>query len=78
MQKIYKVTLTAADETENGKVSDSDIAKQFHCHRNTVANIRERFVEDGLDAALHPIFFQPLGNWRRVSVRERRTQKDFA
>jgi len=24
------------------------------------------------------IFFQPLGNWRRVSVRERRTQKDFA
>jgi len=24
------------------------------------------------------MFFQPLGNWRRVSVRERRTQKDFA
>jgi transposase len=24
------------------------------------------------------IFFQPLGNWRRVSVRERRTQEDWA
>ena len=22
------------------------------------------------------MFFEPLGNWRRVSVRERRTQKD--
>jgi len=44
--------LLAVDETGNGKVSDSDIAKQFHCHANTVANIRERFVEEGLDAAL--------------------------
>ena len=24
------------------------------------------------------MFFQPLGNWRRVSVRERRTRKDWA
>jgi len=24
------------------------------------------------------MFFEPLGNWRRVSVRERRTQLDFA
>ena len=24
------------------------------------------------------IFFEPLGNWRRVSVRERRTQLDWA
>jgi transposase len=44
--------LLAVDETEYGKVSDSDIAKQFHCHANTVANIRERFVEEGLEAAL--------------------------
>ena len=44
--------LLAVDETVNGKVSDSDIAEQFHCHANTVANIRERFVEEGLDAAL--------------------------
>jgi transposase len=44
--------LLAVDENEHGRVSDADVAKQFHCHANTVANIRERFVEDGLEAAL--------------------------
>ena len=52
-QKIKHANiLLAADETENGKVSDSEIAKQFRCHANTVANLRERFVEEGLEAAL--------------------------
>ena len=31
--------LLAVDETENGRVSDQDVAKQFHCHANTVATI---------------------------------------
>jgi transposase len=54
-QKIkHAHILLAVDETQNGKVSDSTVAQQFHCHRNTVANLRERFVEEGLDAALHP------------------------
>ena len=44
--------LLAVDETENGRVSDQEVAKQFHCHANTVANIRERFVEEGLECAL--------------------------
>jgi len=44
--------LLAVDETENGKVTDADVAKRFHCHANTVANIRERFVEEGFEAAL--------------------------
>jgi transposase len=44
--------LLAVDETANGKVSDTEVAKQFHCHTNTVANIRERFVEEGLESAL--------------------------
>jgi transposase len=44
--------LLAVDESENGKVSDADVAKQFHCHANTVANIRERFVEEGFESAL--------------------------
>lgn len=43
--------LLAADE--NGpNMNDEDIAKSFRCHRNTVANVRQRFVEQGLDAAL--------------------------
>jgi len=44
--------LLAVDETENGRVTDQEVAKQFHCHPNTVANIRERFVEESLEAAL--------------------------
>jgi hypothetical protein len=44
--------LLAVDENENGRVSDQTVAKQFHCHANTVANIRERFVEESLEAAL--------------------------
>ena len=44
--------LLAVDETENGRVTDQEVAKQFHCHYNTVANIRERFVEESLEAAL--------------------------
>ena len=52
-QKIKHANiLLAVDETENGKVSDSAVAKQFRCHVNTVANIRERFVEEGLESAL--------------------------
>jgi len=43
--------LLAADE--NGpNWKDEDIAKTFRCHANTVANVRQRFVEQGLDEAL--------------------------
>jgi transposase len=52
-QKIKHANiLLAVDETEHGKISDVDVAKQFHCHANTVANIRERFVEEGFEPAL--------------------------
>jgi transposase len=44
--------LLAIDENVNGRVSDKDVAQQFHCHANTIAHIRERFVEEGIDAAL--------------------------
>ena len=44
--------LLAVDETEHKRVTDQEVAKQFHCHANTVANIRERFVEEGIEAAL--------------------------
>ena len=43
--------LLAADE--NGpNMKDDAIATALRCHRNTVANVRQRFVEQGLDAAL--------------------------
>ena len=31
---------------------DLEVAGMFRCHRNTVANVRQRFVEQGLEAAL--------------------------
>jgi hypothetical protein len=34
---------------------DEDVAQALHCHRNTVANVRQRFVEHGLEAALGEI-----------------------
>jgi len=38
---------------ENGPhLKDEDIATALQCHRNTAANVRQRFVEQGLEAAL--------------------------
>ena len=44
--------LLAVDECENVPLTDREAAKHFHCHANTVANLRERFVEEGFEAAL--------------------------
>jgi transposase len=43
--------LLAADE-KGPNLKDDDIAKTLRCHRNTVANVRQRFVEQGLEGAL--------------------------
>ena len=43
--------LLAADEN-GASMKDEDIAKAFRCHSNTVANVRQRFVEQGLEQAL--------------------------
>jgi transposase len=32
--------------------ADHDVAKTFHSHVNTIRNVRQRFVEQGLEAAL--------------------------
>lgn len=32
--------------------TDQQAAEAFHCHRNTVSNVRQRFVERGLEGAL--------------------------
>jgi hypothetical protein len=44
--------LLAVDESDHPCPSDTDIAKQLHCHFNTIANIRQLFVENGFEAAL--------------------------
>ena len=44
--------LLATDESEGNQRTDDEVAKMFHCHAKTVYNIRERFVEQGLESAL--------------------------
>jgi transposase len=52
-QKIKHANiLLAVDESENASQTDQEVAKRFHCHVNTVASIRERFVEEGFEVAL--------------------------
>ena len=52
-QKIkHANVLLAVDETVHPKITDVEVAKRFHCNAKTVYNIRERFVVQGLDAAL--------------------------
>ena len=53
----YKIqhaqVLFKADQGKHGRAwKDEDIAEAFGCHVTTVENIRRRFVEFGLDAAL--------------------------
>jgi hypothetical protein len=43
--------LLKADDSSDGW-SDKQIAAAFGCHPNTVANVRQRFVEQGMEAAL--------------------------
>jgi transposase len=52
--KIKHANILLAVDESDGRVKplDTDIAKQFHCHYNTVSSIKQRFVEQGLDAAL--------------------------
>jgi len=44
--------LLAVDESDNATLSDQEVGQRFHCHANTVVNIRERFVEEGFECAL--------------------------
>jgi len=53
--KAYRIKhaniLLAADES-GPNLTSQDIAKAFSCHLNTVSGICQRFVEQGLEAAL--------------------------
>ncbi len=52
---IHARILLKADEAEGGeKQKDQDISKAVSVHVTTVENVRKRFVEEGLDAALNP------------------------
>ena len=51
--RIKHANILLAVDVDGPGWSDQQTASAYHCHLNTVKNIRQRFVEQGLDAALH-------------------------
>lgn len=50
--KIKHANILLNIDVNGQEWTDEKAAEVFHCHRNTVANLRQRFVEQGLEAAL--------------------------
>lgn len=50
--KIKHANILLQVDADGPNKADHDVAKTFHCHVNTVRNVRQRFVEQGPEAAL--------------------------
>lgn len=50
--RIKHANILLASDENGPNMKDDVIAATLGCHRNTVANVRQRFVEQGLAAAL--------------------------
>lgn len=50
--KIKHANILLNIDVEGQGWTDEEAASVFSCHRNTVANLRQRLVEQGLEAAL--------------------------
>ena len=50
--KIKHANILLQVDANGPNQADHDVTKTFHCHVNTVRNVRQRFVEQGLEAAL--------------------------
>lgn len=50
--KIKHANILLAVDADGPNWSDEQAAKAFRCHRNTVCNVRQKFVERGMEAAL--------------------------
>jgi len=50
--RIRHANILLKVDASGPKWTDEDAAAAFGCHVNTVANVRRRLVEQGLDAAL--------------------------
>ena len=51
--KIRHANILLTVDVEGPNWSDEDTAEAFGCHKNTVRNVRQRFVEHGVEAALN-------------------------
>lgn len=50
--RIKHANILLAVDANRLSMSDADVAEAFGCHVNTVANVRQRFVEEGIQAAI--------------------------
>lgn len=50
--KIKHAHILLNVDAQGPDMKDPDVARLFRCHRNTVYNVRQRFVEHGIEAAL--------------------------
>jgi transposase len=50
--RIKHANILLAVDADGPGWTDEQTARAFHCHKNTVSNVRQRFVEGGLEAAL--------------------------
>jgi transposase len=50
--RIKHANILLAIDADGPNWSDRQTAKAYKCHENTVRNVRQRFVEQGLEAAL--------------------------
>lgn len=50
--RIRHANILLAVDAKGLDWTDEQTAEAFHCHTNTVSNVRQRFVERGLEAAL--------------------------
>jgi len=50
--KIKHANILLASDENGENLPAAEVAKAYHCHRMTVYNVRQRFVEQGLEAAV--------------------------
>ena len=50
--RIKHANILLASDQNGPNLSAHEIARAYHCHAQTVYNLRQRFVEQGLEAAL--------------------------
>ena len=50
--RIKHANILLAVDADGPNWPDSQVAKAYKCHQNTVVNVRQRFVEQGYEAAL--------------------------
>ena len=50
--RIKHANILLSVDADGANWSDDKTAEAFRCHRNTARNVRQRFVEQGLEAAL--------------------------